>query len=435
MGKIGSAMILYAIIFLDIWLLFSKSTGIKLKWSKIFLIALVFVSLNIVFNYSVLCNQLLFILLSYFYFSDRKFAEHIFYGLFSNVLVETLVRLVIFFFFPVLLGYKIGEIYHNSTLLILSYLLVIPFFTFLSYVFSIDISLIRFINEDMIKKWVVFMNIIMISYFFSVHIMAYFETDYHSLYYQFRPKLILAYLLILIFFILRWDRFTKDQLEKKLLLAQKERTDNLEKYNHYIEQFYKDTRAIKHDSENIMISLKDSVDSGDLKEIARVYQTVVKESAAPIFNHDLGFCGLENIKESVIRSLLNSKLLEAQSQGIDLYIEVPETIEEINFKLLDLVVVLSVLLDTAIHTATGSIRPFISIAYFYQGNKQCFIIENSTKMKQVKMAKLFDQKVDNSHYLNQKSISRLTSILETYPNTNFSTRSNHYRLRQILEMW
>ncbi|MGL6299825.1 hypothetical protein ACR31S_06355 [Streptococcus iniae] len=84
---------------------------------------------------------------------------------------------------------------------------------------------------------------------------------------------------------------------RKLALAQGERVENLVNYNHYIEQLYRDIRTIKHDSENILISLKDSIDSGNRKEIKEVYNAVVKESAYAMFSPEVGFGALGNIKK------------------------------------------------------------------------------------------------------------------------------------------
>ena len=84
------------------------------------------------------------------------------------------------------------------------------------------------------------------------------------------------------------------------------------------------------------------------------------------------------------------------------------------------------LVDNAIETAKGSRRPFLSIAYFKQDGKQFFIIENSTKTNRINMARLFN--------VQQKSLSRFFTILNGHPQITFSTKSDHYRLRQLLEM-
>ncbi len=111
---------------------------------------------------------------------------------------------------------------------------------------------------------------------------------------------------------MKLDRFAKDQLSQKLTQAQNERIAYLENYNQSIEQLYREIRTVKHDSENILISLKDSIDSGDIDLITRVYDTVIQQSATSMMRTNYEISSLDNIKEAVIRSIMNSKLLEAQ---------------------------------------------------------------------------------------------------------------------------
>lgn len=50
------------------------------------------------------------------------------------------------------------------------------------------------------------------------------------------------------------------------------------------------------------------------------------------------------------------------------------------------------------------------------------------------MATLFNEHHPDATYHYQKSFKRFFTVLEDYPETIFSSKSNHYRLRQILEM-
>lgn len=133
---------------------------------------------------------------------------------------------------------------------------------------------------------------------------------------------------------MKLDRFAKDQLSQKLTQAQNERIAYLENYNQSIEQLYREIRTVKHDSENILISLKDSIDSGDIDLITRVYDTVIQQSATSMMRTNYEISSLDNIKETVIRSIMNSKLLEAQYLGIELYIEIPDVIDHLPRKIL-----------------------------------------------------------------------------------------------------
>ncbi|EHI68877.1 hypothetical protein STRIC_1835 [Streptococcus ictaluri 707-05] len=403
-------------------------------WKKGLLIGFIFSAINIAIGNLVLIDQAFFIVLSFLYALHKKIFEHIFNGLFSIMIVELLFRTIGSFFLLAVIGYTVSQINNNLALTGLCYLLALPAFYMFAYIFSIDLSLIKFIREDQLKKWVTWMNISMVFYYMLIHFFVYAQSDILKMYFRYRSILIVIYLALFMWVIIKLDRFAKDQLSQQLDLAQQERISYLENYNHYIEQLYREIRTVKHDSENILISLKDSIDSADLDEITKVYQTVVQKSASSIKEIGFEISTLDNISEPVIRGLLSSKLLAAQNCGIDLFVEIPDIIEEVPIKLLDFVALLTVVLDNAIASAKGSKRPFLSIAYFKQDQKQCFIIENSTKPNRIDIAKKFDwNKADDSEAY-QKCLRHFLTILDSYSQVTFSTKSDHYRLRQMLEM-
>lgn len=421
-----SMFFFYTTIFIDSWIIFSKSSGIKLKWKPLCVTGAIFIVANVLFDNVILIDQLFFIGVSLLFAPQKKLSEHIFNGFFAIMIVELLFRVIGSFFLPAVLGFSIRQINSDLRLLELCYLLILPMFYLFSYIFSIDLSLLRFISEDKMKKWVFWMNTTMFSYYFFVHFLVKVQSEFLGLYFRYRSILIFIYLAILIWIIVKLDRFAKDQLSQKLAQAQSERIAYLENYNQSIEQLYRDIRTVKHDSENILISLKDSIDSGDIESITQVYETVVQQSATSMRRPGYELSLLDNIKEAVVRSVMNSKLLEAQHYGIVLYIEIPDVIDDLPIKLLDLIVLFTGLVDNAIETAKGSRRPFLSIAYFKQDGKQFFIIENSTKTNRVDMVSLFDDR--------QKSLPRFFEILDGHPQITLSSKSDHYRLRQLLEM-
>lgn len=427
-------LILYSLIFFDVWFFFSKASGITKVWWKLALTYLLFLVLNLIFKNSILFNQLFFIALSYVCGMHKKWSHHIFYGLFSIILCEVIFRILALFVMPILFSISLAEINAQIWLKSAIYFSILPVFSLVSYLFSVDITLIRHINNERFSKFIIGMNITMFSYLMIVKFIPKELGIFPEFFKAYRTHITLAYLVLLIWFIMQLDRFAKEQLHQRLKLAQQERIDNLENYNNYIEGLYQEIRTIKHDSENILISLKDSIDKGSKEEIERVYHTVVQQSARQFLDPSSGYKDLENIEEGVVRSLLNAKIYEAHHLGMEVYLEIPDKINSYHIKLLDLVVFMSILLDNAIETTKGSLRPFISIAMFEEGDRQFLIIENASKNKIVDTAKLYNAKeaTDIENY--QKSLSRFIAILNDYPASTFSTRSNHYRFRQILEM-
>ncbi|MEK5289798.1 histidine kinase [Streptococcus parauberis] len=434
MQQLLPTLVLYSLIFFDVWFFFSIVSGISKSWWELALTYIMFLVLNVTFNNSILFNQLFFIALSYFCGKDKKWSHHIFYGLFSIILCEIIFRLMALLVMPILFSITLSEINAQLWIKVVVYLAILPVFSLVSYLFNVDITLIKHINNERFSKFVVGMNLIMFSYLIIVNFIPKELGILPEVFQTYRTHITLVYMIVLIWFIMQLDRFAKQQLHQRLKLAQQERINNLENYNNYIEGLYQEIRTIKHDSENILISLKDSIDKGSKEEIERVYHTVVQQSARQFLDLSSGYQDLENIEEGVVRSLLNAKIYEAHHLGMEVYLEIPDKINSYHIKLLDLVVLISILLDNAIETAKGSLRPFISIATFEEGDQQFLIIENASKNKIVDMSKLYNTSESTDMESYQKSLSRFVAILNDYPASTFSTRSNHYRFRQILEM-
>lgn len=421
------------IIFIADWFVFQKCTRIKLSTIKIFGIFLIFLFSNLFTTELIMVDPILLMLVSRFAMPEKRWSEHIFYGFFSVMLVEVVFRMVSSVLLPIVTGYPVEQIVSNIYLLEFSYILIIPVANLFNYTFGLNFSLIRFISHEKMRSWLTGMNFAMIVYYLIIHFFAHLNSPNQVYFKEYRTLFIFIYLGMMVTVVIKLDRFAKDQLELEVAEAESERIHYLENYNNHIEQLYRDIRTIKHDSENILISLKDSIDRENMDDITFIYKTIVEESQKQMETFGPDLSALSNIKESVVKSLLNVKILEAKMQKIDVYVEVPDHIKENYIDVLDLVPLLSLLFDHAIVSAKGSRNPFISLAYFEQDGKQFFIMENSTKMKRVDISHLFEDN-RNDRSIVGESPTRFSEILSRYPKVVFSSKSDHYRFRQFLEM-
>lgn len=421
------------IIFIADWFVFQKCTSIKLSTIKIFGIFLIFLFSNLFTTELIMVDPILLMLVSRFAMPEKRWSEHIFYGFFSVMLVEVVFRMVSSVLLPIVTGYPVEQIVSNIYLLEFSYILIIPVAYLFNYTFGLNFSLIRFISHEKMRSWLTGMNFAMIVYYLIIHFFAHLNSPNQVYFKEYRTLFIFIYLGMMVTVVIKLDRFAKDQLELEVAEAESERIHYLENYNNHIEQLYRDIRTIKHDSENILISLKDSIDRENMDDITFIYKTIVEESQKQMETFGPDLSSLDNVKESVVKSLLNVKILEAKMQKIDVYVEVPDHIKENYIDVLDLVPLLSLLFDHAIVSAKGSRNPFISLAYFEQDGKQFFIMENSTKMKRVDISHLFEDN-RNDRSIVGESPTRFSEILSRYPKVVFSSKSDHYRFRQFLEI-
>ena len=73
----------------------------------------------------------------------------------------------------------------------------------------------------------------------------------------------------------------------------------------------------------------------------------------------------------------------------------------------------------------------ISLAYFDEEDCQSFIIESTIAEEQVPLSMMSTQL---SHPEGGIGVNAVQDILERYPNTSFSVRSQNHKMMQILEM-
>ena len=98
---------------------------------------------------------------------------------------------------------------------------------------------------------------------------------------------------------------------------------------------------------------------------------------------------------------------------------------------LDLAVVLGHLMDKAIAGARKANDGFISLAYFDEDDSQSFIVESTLSDENAPLSMMSSQ---ISHFEGGLGASAVQDILERYPNTSFSVRSQNRKMMQILEM-
>ena len=100
------------------------------------------------------------------------------------------------------------------------------------------------------------------------------------------------------------------------------------------------------------------------------------ESGRSIQDSKFDFTRLSLIKDTAIKSILSAKIIDAESKNIDISIEVTSRIDNFPIKTLDLVVILSVLLDNAIEASLFAKQPQIIIAILEENNQMLIVMIN-----------------------------------------------------------
>jgi len=174
--------------------------------------------------------------------------------------------------------------------------------------------------------------------------------------------------------------FTDNFKKAEELRHKDEMLENLKTYTSAIENMSTDVRKFRHDHINLLVGMKGYIDVDDMdgvRDYFYKYMPVFKKETATL---DSRLDILANIKTMGIKSIISSKLLYAMQLGTEVYIEVPEPIDDIDTKnIVDICRILGTLIDNAIEATleleTATIR-FLSMR---KDDKIFFIISNNCK--------------------------------------------------------
>lgn len=324
---------------------------------------------------------ILFVQMIYFYFffsfNSHSFILIIYYAL-------TNVYPIIFYFY-----FKFIKKFNNSKNIFLSILFSLLYqstHTFLSITSS------SITGDLLVQQYepIFFFIINLISYFIIDKIITYFRLELNyfdkDYMYPFLKKVLLTFILLyilsfisdivstiahlnsfgsilssIVFICLLLTFFAmnshKDKIEKEIALNQKKfEQRHLQNYTDEIVGLYNEIRGFRHDYAGMLVCMQMAIDSGNLQEIDRVYNEVLVKANLKLRSDKYTYFDLNNIEDSALRSLIAQSIVYARNNGVEFTLEVKDTITNLQIELLDLVRIMSVLLNNAIEGSTESYK-------------------------------------------------------------------------------
>lgn len=177
-------------------------------------------------------------------------------------------------------------------------------------------------------------------------------TNYSGIYFIIQCYLPLGIPLISIILILiiiySYDKNLKIEVDLKREIEEKYR---IEEYAHMVEEMYTETRKFKHDYINMLIPLKEYIDTSNVKELKDFFYDNVLNMDKNIKWNNSSIDKLKYIKILPLKALLSTKLIKAVSLGINIKVEIVEYIYQISMNTMDLCRILGILLDNAIEAS------------------------------------------------------------------------------------
>lgn len=442
-------LLVYVIIWYMYWLIFSHTSGITI--SKRLFVPLSLLLLGVVYHYQLLgysLSVLFFCGIYYFYYPREHLSKYLFYSFFPVVTVDIFSRMIALYVISPLLDLTPEALNNNTMLLSISYGAVFPIYYFLNKILDLDFQRIQ--NGKTARKRFLagIFNLLLVTYHImlaSTTIIGIISPKLDGSFFEplltmadgiwlYRQQLVFVFVVFYFWLLSEINHETKIEMDRKLKKAQADKIKALEDYNQQIEWLYNDIQQFKDEFDRTFEELRVLIDRGDVKAISNAYGRMIAGRQVAIDQSQYELGRLVNLKVSPIKSILSAKMIEAQSQNIEAFLEIPDVITDVYMGALDLVIILSVFLDNAIEAAREAKRPHVSVAFFEREDSQLLIVENSVTKNSVDISKIFHAGYSTKGPNRGIGLSNVQRILENYPQTMLSTKTGQHSFTQILEM-
>ena len=183
----------------------------------------------------------------------------------------------------------------------------------------------------------------------------------------------------------------REQYEKaKEIQQKKEEQRQLQLYTDEIVGLYNEIRGFRHDYAGMLTSLQTGINSGDMKEVERIFHNVLSQANISLRSDDYTFFELNNVQDTALRSVLIQTIFKARECGVEIVFEMKDVIETLPMKLLDLVRVASVLLNNAVEGAAESPSKTMNVSLVKLDKEIVFVIQNSRQSRYINLEEIYE---------------------------------------------
>ena len=270
--------------------------------------------------------------------------------------------------------------------------------------------------------------------FFGLHILLFISdivsTTHHLNSFGSILSTIVFICLLLIFFAMNSH---KVQMEKEIALKQKKfEQKHLQNYTDEIVGLYNEIRGFRHDYAGMLVSMQMAIDSGNLQEIDRVYNEVLVKANHKLRSDKYTYFDLNNIEDSALRSLVAQSIVYARNNGVEFTLEVKDKITKLPIELLDLVRIMSVLLNNAVEGSADSYKKQMEVAVIKMETETVIVIQNSCKMTLTPSGDLFSLGFSTKGRNRGVGLNNVKELLDKYNNIILETEMEGSTFRQII---
>lgn len=357
--------------------------------------------------------------------------ERFFLGFYPVVLVDLARRFLATFFFPPIIGVAASTLNNNIWWSMVPLSFVVLTVRIVDFILRLDFTdILKVATQQEKKNRLGLVNMLLLIYYLVIFLVSTFDSYFPELHLEsnLRLPLVMGYLYLLLFVLGAVNQFAKEKIEQDLTMKQANYLDDLKRENARVEGLYRDLMFVRSNYNYLLNNLRDIERTGDIRSYKKDLVDLYVNRDQYSFSTQV--TDLENIQNPSIHSLLSSKYHEAQMYRLNIHAEIPDPVVHSYLTDLDLAVILGHLMDNAIAGARKVNDGFISLAYFDEEDCQSFIVESAISDEQAPLSMMTSQNLNSGGI----GVNAVQDILERYPNTFLSVRSQNHKMMQILEM-
>lgn len=280
----------------------------------------------------------------------------------------------------------------------------------LGYVLNSKLRIYTYLADDNLCK-VIFIVLLSLS---TLFIFNFSYGEYIGYSYGVTFNGILFLWLFISVSILMW--FLYQNIQKKMQAENMLRQyEHLQTYTEEVEKLYVSMRSFKHEYVNLLSTLTGYIDKGDITQLKDYFYSEILPISQAFSESDARLGSLSHIELLELKTLLSSTLISAMELGINIELELTDSIRNIQMKSVDLVKVLGIFLDNAIDAALNSDEERIQLCFLLKEDCMVIILRNSSFPPQIPLARLADWGISSKGAQRGIGLYNAKSILNQYP--------------------
>ncbi|MFJ6264741.1 sensor histidine kinase [Lysinibacillus xylanilyticus] len=316
-------------------------------------------------------------------------------------------------------------------------LIVIGYFLFLIVFAIIFAFCYKRILKYLIDRWVFNSYVSYISVFLGVATVVFMyinimaidhDNFYESVQNNLAMFLIYFVLLTISIFVVLYLAFKQYKMKQR-----EQEMKNFESYVASIEQINQDMRKFKHDYVNILSTLRTFIDDKNYEGLHTYFYDHILEANHHEQLNQQGMMMLNNLKINSLKGLVTTKILQAQSHHVPLYIEIVEKITDIDVDPIFLNRMVGILLDNAIEAARGVENGEVRMAFIRIDEVILLVVSNTFDKKiAIKVHEIYQEGFSTKGENRGLGLANLRQMTNDLHNVNLNTKiSSPYFIQEV----